>query len=344
MKTQHTVCQTLVLYNGIAVAVVAGCIAAMAGCAATTRSFDDVCQATRSESDIDRNAAFFVDKYAEIVDRLDSKNYGFFTAVLGRHGHLYAAVHLEPYLAKADGEKRVIVAALVALFSHGNHSGAMQILHDAPFLGNPEMTKIADLVQDMLNPGMRAITAINDAMECRVLPGDWAVMLNSSKRWAAIERRVAQGGGRPVQEASDEEFFFLRVATQLDLGNWFEFGNICARHGHLNAAVWLSPLTPYFRGDQRIVFASLVALLSHGNAPLAMAEVERATKMTKSPQVLMLAVSVQRTLEICRDGLAMEDCKRVGIATERWASMPLAERWNRIRRSVLSSGAELYHH
>lgn len=313
---------------------------AVAGCGRSSASFDDLCQRIVLKDDVlEQCAPFFLDKYPEIVAKLDIVNWPLFVNVLYKHGDLYAAVHLEPFLPKVEGEKRAALAAMLAMLSHGNHDEAVAIVRLACSDQSQDVKKVAEIVLPRIeDAAFQAETDVLDALTCDVMPGDWAVMRNE-KRWETIKRCVGRGGGRRVRRAPGEEFY-LRAARDIDLENWFQLGTTCAYDGQMISAVWLSPLIPYLKGDKRIMLAALVGLLSHGNSPMAATVLESASDGAEDPRVLKLAASVQRFLGIRQQGLALLDRRY----PEKWNLTPLPERWEEMRESVLLSNADLYHH
>lgn len=297
------------------------------GCAGTARSLDDVWdKMTIEDGSLEEYAPCFIGRYDAVVERMGPESFYYLTRMLAYHGPLYAAVHLEPFLARTEGPKRAAVAAALAWLSHGNHEEAMRQVRHACGDPDPKVKKMATYVLfEVITPAFRATSKIEDALECGVLPGDW-MATGADERWSIIKRRVADGGGRRL-EGPRGRAFYLCVATQVDEDNWLELGRLCLAQGPDSAAVYLSPLVLYLEGDRQILVASLAALFSHGNSPRAMAALEKARYEAKSAKVLQILVSVERFLEVAREHLDTADSERARLTLDRWQAMSLAERW-----------------
>lgn len=311
------------------------------GCSRPSLSFDEVFarieEMGRSEEkkEFDKAAPYFLDRYAEVVAQLDFNNYLFCMEILVRHGHLYAAVHLDPYLEKVcvylekvSGDKQVILAAIVHQFSHGNNWTAWGILDHASRNGGPEVKKLAGEALAGLPPDYQINHELADAFECEVKPGEW-VLTPKHERWEIIERCVARGGGRAVSRPDDDSFY-LTVAMQLDERSWFRLGRLCVAFSTDRSAVKLSPLIDYVEGDRKILLAAMVALFSHGNSPAAMEVLKSGEEEAKSPEVCQMVVSVKRYLQFMQQKLIEADLNRTDLrkySKDQWEAMPLPERW-----------------
>lgn len=309
------------------------------------RDFDKLFKALGKYGDIEERAEEFKAYYPMLVARLDAESHDKVAGICGEHGHWYAATRLEPFLEEVNGEKRLLLAGLIGVWSHG-YCREATVVAMAPPVGIGSRTKEINLVHRRFITDFRSARGtdeLSEALSTRISLLKWHVM-SDDERWQAIRKRVAWGLENPEEARREYEQKvddYDAAVAELSVDTWWE--TICRLpDGDWSAAVKLAPYMSKTTGDRRILVALLVGVLSFGNNEEALQILSSATT-EGSPEVKALTTSMVKVLGDIRqtyDPGHLLECYGMPYIAHDWDKMTPSQRWEAIRKYVGGLGKE----
>ncbi len=164
------------------------CAASMIGCNEKEQEFNELYRDT-NVSNVSDMAPKYKRYYPQMVNRLDSEEWLKIASICVAQGHWCAAVHLTPYMRNQSDEKQVLLASMVAVFSHGNNEEAARCLRSLPNGITGKAKAIAEDTVREIND-RRQKWGVEDARELGVVPDEWAGM-DVTARWNVIVKSVS---------------------------------------------------------------------------------------------------------------------------------------------------------
>jgi len=173
---------------GAAMLLLCACVC---GCSSRREQFDGL-YAEITSSNVTSTASSLRDYYPELAGKLSCEEFVKIAAICLEHGTLFAASRLAPYLENAEGEKKALLAMLVAAFSHGNHTGALTVLRQPPEgISAKCKAGVEDTLMRVSTMEYRDEWATDDAEQLGVEVSAWKAMSLES-RWETIIKAVAE--------------------------------------------------------------------------------------------------------------------------------------------------------
>lgn len=157
------------------------------GCQSRQEQFARLYRATEKHN-VEQMAGRLRPFYPELVDKLSPEEFLKIGHILADHGDWYAAIRLAEPFEKVHGEKKVLVACLLAVFSHGTHEEAVELLHKLPPGLSPNCREIAaEIIWNMKKEAPRWLA--EDPKRLGIPATVWSEMDNAVRR-EAIKRNV----------------------------------------------------------------------------------------------------------------------------------------------------------